>query len=449
MPPTPPPTASEPPPRLPFAEVLRKFRATVASAPYRGLICLGTGQEITAALLIAGLNPERVAILQTAQMGGFAAKVAHLLTEHAAEVGSLRCSTERWLLPEGDYVSTLAVYEGVRQVLATWPDLAPQEIAVDLTGGKSTMTVGLAKAAHVVGLASVYVNHETEGRFVIDGTQRLDIPPDPYTVFAELELREANRLAQSHDYLGAWRIYHHLWRRRQIPPELRVVLLRRATLARAYALWDSFDLRGARLRLRHLRPLATHAAPPVLLRQEQALGRLVAAGVNVAASPFVTLRNQPDVVFALLGSLYANALRRQAQGRLDIAALLLYRCLELISQRRLAMHDVDAAAERIALMKGYHRLRALADPLVAGYDLERIARTNKARNKSILAHGFALINRPIYSSFQAVVDELVERFLAIEGCDLALWQETFRFLPLEIFAVPGSPLGLTTGPTEP
>ena len=424
------------------------FRATVASAPYRGLICLGTGQEITAALLLAGLNPERVAFLQTAQMAGFAAKVARLLADNAAEVGPLRCPPGHWLLPPGDYVSTLAVYQGVQQVLTEWPDLAPHEIAVDLTGGKSTMTVGLAKAAHVVGLASVYVNHETEGRSVIDGTQRLDIPPDPYTVFAELELREAHRLAQSHDYQGAWRIYRHLWRRRQIPPELRLVLLRRAALARAYALWDSFDLRGARLRLRRLRLLSAPAAPQALLRQEQALDRLVAAGVNVGASPFATLRDEPEVVFALLGSLYANALRRQAQGRLDVAALLLYRCLELVSQRRLAVHGVDAAAERIALMKGYRRLRALADPLVADYDLERIARTNKARNKSILAHGFALINRPVYSGFEAVVDELVARFFAVEARELSLWQETFRFLPLEIFAVPRSPRGPAAGPTE-
>lgn len=96
-------------------------------------------------------------------------------------------------------------------------------------------------------------------------------------------------------------------------------------------------------------------------------------------------------MLALLGSLYANALRREAQGRYDVAALLLYRCLELMSQRRLAGLGIDADAERITLMKGYGLLETRRDPLVwspAGSAqgqprlLDRIRATTAARNRA-------------------------------------------------------------------
>ncbi|NJN66816.1 MAG: TIGR02710 family CRISPR-associated protein, partial [Chloroflexaceae bacterium] len=202
-------------PQLPFDEELQRFRARTANerGRYRALVLLGTGQTTTAALLIGALEPERVAILLTerTRSKGFVEEVAQILHTSAAP----------WLVPDGNYETADAVYRGLKYVLdqwhASWPDLDRRTIAADVTGGFATMSVGLAKAAHVLRLKTVYVRSDYAdigGRSQpVPGTQQLEFPPDPYAVFGDLEAAEAQRLYAAHDYAGAERIFADLEQR--------------------------------------------------------------------------------------------------------------------------------------------------------------------------------------------------------------------------------------------
>lgn len=428
-----------------FEDQLAAFRVRTTNPGYSALILLGTGQATTAALLLGTLSLSHVAFLLTDATRELPQQVAALLS----------CSADEWLCLPGDHSTTLSVYQGLRRLMERWQDLPRTTIAVDVTGGLKPMSVGVEKAAHLLELATLYIESDygasPDGRFgPIPGTQRLVLPEDPYLVFGDLEAAEARRLYSSHDYAGAQRLYATLAARVPPPASTRYATL--AELAGAYAAWDAFDLPEAHATLARLREMDAREqwAPDALARiewQHAALARLNSAHVRLNDTPFAILANDPEAVLALLGSLYANALRREAQGRYDVAALLLYRCLELMSQRRLAGLGIDADAERITLMKGYGLLETRRDPLVwspAGSAqgqprlLDRIRATTAARNKSMLAHGFRLIRREQeYLPFRAVVDDVFDRFFAAEqvsvhlGLERAAWHAMFQAAELE------------------
>lgn len=84
------------------------------------------------------------------------------------------------------------------------------------------MTVGLAKAAYVLGLGTVYIESDYEQNRVIAGSQRLIEPSDPYEVFGDLEAGEARRFFNAQatwpdgyrqtmvPSMRAWRNWHAL-----------------------------------------------------------------------------------------------------------------------------------------------------------------------------------------------------------------------------------------------
>lgn len=462
---------TQPAESLPFPEVFQRFRNTVGNRTFRGLVLVGTLQADTSALLIAGLNPERVAFLLTelSRSGGFIAQCRERLAEIANQV-SLRCQPVDWFCPDGDHSDVLSVYTGLRAVLDRWSDLDRHEIAVDLTGGKATMTVGLAKAAHVLRLASVYVDSDYDKNRPIRGTQRFAMPEDPYLVFGDLEAAEARRLHNHHDYAGAEKIFRDLARR--VPGNQEYAIY--ADLSAAYLAWDSFAPQQAgaaldRVLAYSVLPANLQSVRATLEAQRESLTRLTAINErltrrNPQVDEALAALNDQDQVLALLGSLHGAALRREAQERYDVAALMRYRCLELLSQHRLATYGVwtaepsfDAAlrcvpdlneryrqAQRaqgfrkpydlpersIALFDGYMLLQALDDPLVRGWNIGEVRQRSYVRNTSILAHGFRPISRQEYDQFASIVDEVLDRFFAHSKLSRQDWEQTYRFVPL-------------------
>jgi CRISPR-associated protein (TIGR02710 family) len=452
-----------------FAAQLAAFRARTVDPGFAGLIVLGTEQHnVTAALLLGTLALRRVAFLLTPETTTFAEYIAGLLGR----------SSEGWECLVANHLDTREVYRSVKVLRERWDDIPdPARIAVDVTGGRKPMSVGLEKAAHVLGMTTIYVESEYypaggEKRGVIPGTQRLVVPPDPYTVFGDLEAAEARRLYAAHDYEGAGRMLTELATR--VPEHSPYAL--QAELAAAYAAWDAFDAPGA---LSHLARVVS-AEPPelpataraTLATQLAALRQLVDDSVHLREqrSPELAYLRDPARVLPLLGSLHANALRREAQRRFDVAALLHYRCLELLSQIRLATYGLltdapryddvlrvrpglPAAYERIeralfprsrprgmpgyrdyakiTLFNGYMLLAALDDPLVAGRDIRQIRDRSEARNRSTLAHGFRSITATEYEPFRRLVEELLDRFFDLYGQDRAAWEASYSFVALE------------------
>lgn len=436
---------------------------------FKALILLGTGQPTTAALLISVFQPEHVAFLLTerTRTGTFVERVASLVN----------CSSDTWLVPEENYESADEVYLGLRYVLdqwrASWPVFEPKTIAADVTGGFATMSVGLAKAAHVLGLTTVYVRSEyadVGGRYqVVRGSQWLEFPPDPYKVFGDLEAAEARHLYVDHDYEGAQRIFADLAERVPEPEKSRYATY--AALARGYAAWDVFNWYETKDALADvLNSLNScdvlHTERPRLEAQYAMVQQLAADNADLTRKEtLLPVLRDMDRVLPLLGTLYANALRRADQGRYDMAAMFLYRCLELMSQHRLAVWglrteepdyrplrrripDIDARYQRveevlfdntrgiphwkrgITLFNGYMLLTALDDPLVQGYDITRFRERIAARNTSMLAHGFRLIEEQEYSLFREVVDEMLPRFFRVCNRDQDAWERDCTFLPL-------------------
>ncbi|NJP08000.1 MAG: TIGR02710 family CRISPR-associated protein, partial [Chloroflexaceae bacterium] len=152
-------------PELSFAEQLDRFRTTTKSYTCRGLILPGTRQPDTAALLIGALKPASVAFLLTAETQSMPQQVAALLG----------CDGSDWQQPAGDHLTVTQIYQALKDLLQHWSHLSPQSIAVDVTGGMKPMSVGLAKAAHVLNLTTVYVHsrafHQNKP---VPGTQYLE-----------------------------------------------------------------------------------------------------------------------------------------------------------------------------------------------------------------------------------------------------------------------------------
>ncbi|WP_298821627.1 TIGR02710 family CRISPR-associated CARF protein [Chloroflexus sp.] len=447
-----------------FAAELDLFRKRVGDRRARALILLGSRQPNTAALLVGALQPQRVAFLLTPETTDFPQQVADLLG---------RDPDPDWLVKTAHYTDINQIYRQLRAVVIdAWSDLARSEILVDLTAGTKIMSVGLAKAAYILDLGTIYIESDYSQNQVVPGSQRLITPPDPYEVFGDLEAEAAQRAFNAYDYVSAGRIYADLARRVPMPAD-RLQYEALAELATAYTQWDAFDVAAAAT----LQRLLARPLPPVLTPYQQTLAQQQAAlerlgqttrALNQPASALATLADL-DAVLPLLGSLHANAMRRVAQQRYDTAALLRYRCLELMSQHRLATYgvwterpDLDALKQRmpqldaryrqveaavgfrerglqpnrdgsysaITLLNGYMLLKALDDPLLAQAQPIDIKQRSFARNKSILAHGFRQITEAEYHDFAAIVDQLLDQFFALAGRSRQEWESLYRFVTL-------------------
>ncbi|WP_322814040.1 TIGR02710 family CRISPR-associated CARF protein [Chloroflexus sp.] len=446
-----------------FNEQLARFIAQVGPRQTPALIIPGSRQADTAALLIAALKPERVAFLLTPETTDFPAQVAAKIGQQPAN---------GWLCKTAPYTDINQVYRELRAVIEAWSDLERDQILVDLTGGTKPMTVGLAKAAYVLGLRTVYIESDYEQNRVIPGSQRLIEPSDPYEVFGDLEAKEAVRFFNAHDYVSAERIYTDLAKR--VQAEDGTFYKAMAQLARAYTQWESFDIATA---VKTMADLLAHPLPARLVPYQSTLHDHYQALISLDATikamsnqqqALTTLANR-QAILPLLGSLYANALRRETQRRYDTAALLRYRCLELMSQHRLATRgvwvekpdldqlkaqipDLDRsyrAVERslgfrerglqpnrdgqynpITLLNGYMLLTALSDPLIQTITLTDIRQRVNVRNKSILAHGFRQITEAEYRDFAKVVEQLLDQFFAIAQEQRSSWEERYQFIKL-------------------
>lgn len=410
--------------------------AQPAADPPIELLLLPVSNQHTPVLAVARWKPQMVFAIYSAQ----SAKHRAFIEDEINRLNLNILYQEQEVLnievePDRLYA---AVKEAIKPYLRT--DRANPHIAVDITGGTKVMSVGAAMAVSLIG-----------GRFfyILSSTTRDDIQQrqvgseqpcplvDPYLVFGDLDRRRAQELYRQHDYLGAARIYLELAQRVHTSHGDQ----QWATLSEAYAAWDVFDLKHAAERMntfillidREDTDSLLRTAKPLLVQQAQVLDELAKIATSVEKGPPLVLLQQLEPVLAVLGSLYQNAVRREAQGRYDVAALLLYRCLELMSQRRLALLGIDTAPSKgraIGVSAGYRRLKDENDAFVAGYDIQRIDQRSKARNRSILAHGLRLITQTEYNEFKVVVEEILTLFMAVESRNRTHWEQSFRFFAL-------------------
>ncbi len=447
--------------KMDFSVQLQRFRERVGNRQAVALILAGSRQEDTAALLINALQPKRVAFLLTPETRDFLEKVAAKLD---------REPDPKWSKRIAHYTDVNQVYRELRAVIEEWSDLDRGQILVDLTAGTKPMTVGLAKAAYVLSLGAIYIESDYEQNRVVPGSQRLIDPSDPYEVFGDLDAAKARDLFNAHNYVNAEHMYRNLAQRVKENKDYEQLAL----LARAYTQWDTFDLVTAAETMGQLlaQPLIDklRVQQRLLEAQRDAINRLIST-IQAMRHSNTALSTLADAhaILPLLGSLHANALRREAQQQYDTAALLRYRSLELMSQHRLATHGVLAerpdldrlkqqqsqledeyrAVERslgfqerglqpnrdgkynpITLLNGYMLLKALNDPLVQSINLADIQNRVRVRNQSILAHGFRQITETEYRDFVSVVEQVLDQFFTIIAQKREDWEKLYRFIEL-------------------
>ena len=159
--------------------------------------------------------------------------------------------------------------------------------------------------------------------------------------------------------------------------------------------------------------------------------------------------------------LYHGALRRETQGKLDIACLLFYRLLEWISQHRLAQHGVNTSkpdyskspvkmAELtarykkkreeykipgasthptpIALIDGFLILAALEDPIVEDLKWPALKGQMETRNLCIYIHGMRKVSEGSLKTFKLTVKALFKKAQEIAKIDTDTSNEQHKFI---------------------
>ena len=287
-------------------------------------------------LSILAIKPNRVGLLYTPETEKFLPRIQK-------ETGLTLDQLDK---REIDGSNVIEMYEAIMALYTDWSN--PVNIAVDITGGKKSMVSGAAMAGAVLGADIYYVDTDSFNRELNKpepGTEHLNLLENPYAIFGDLEVEKARDLYNRHDYAGAQRIFNQL-ETEVGDPNQTVVYKAYGCLCAAYEAWDNLDIGKAKsflnqlLKILNQYPRVTglsqlHESQSLLEKQEQALVLLL-----------TFLKDQQRALAASDGfhfafTLYHNARRREAQGKLDIACLILYRLLEWIGQHRLNQYRIE------------------------------------------------------------------------------------------------------------
>ncbi len=356
-----------------------------------------------------------------------------------------------------------------------------KRILVDLTGGTKAMAAGLMAGAATLNMQAVSVANTRfvrEYRKPYPGSEYLDFLQNPYEVFGTLKRREATGLYQRHDFQGAAAIYGDLARRVARPDRDES----RFYLSSAYESMDGLNLKTASEWLDRILEAPNRYGPHFTgeqlarIRKQRDAVRLAAGYLEDRRTDAMSLLKDRAALFSLILILYHNAERRDDQGKWDTACLFMYRIMEMMEQRRLALRDIDTAKadygviegldeksvltafnkirqvlkysqfsalpSEISLLNGYTLLEALDDPFSIG----RLASAKgdkpekywsmfkkqiERRNLSILAHGYEYISRKDYSEFKRLVDDLLAFLADVEGFDLDTGKKAMSAIEFE------------------
>ncbi|MBO8159678.1 TIGR02710 family CRISPR-associated CARF protein [Thermosyntropha sp.] len=369
-----------------------------------------------------------------------------------------------------DSNNALEVYKAIKEYFT---GKSPQKAAVDFTGGTKSMSIGSLLAGTVLGIKDFFYIGNEPGTYIDKfrrprpGSEIMVKVEHPLAVFGDLEAEKAKSLAFEYNYRSAALIYNELLDKVPDPREFELYYL----LLSAYEAWDNLELKQAFLSMQKLLSKITQYSSeypqsvftrnlPILVQQHAFLQKLQILNQNKNVEIF----KDRKLAIALLMTIYTNALRREKQGKLDMAALLLYRILEMVSQftlllnygldtahpdysklpvaesellalfteeyRRLGLRQPSELPLQISLMQGYILLKVLNDPLTSNLDLRALSGQSEIRNNTIFAHGFSFIRKESYQKFKSMVQECLARFLIQNDTCLEKELDKFSFIIL-------------------
>ncbi len=422
--------------------------------PIYGLILpVGTSPE-PLILSISAIKPERVLFLYT--------KKTEPMLDTIVEHTGLRPS--QWEKRPVDPADLAQIYREIKDAWNRWGKR--RGIAVDVTGGTKAMASGAAMAGTLVGAQLIYIANR---KYLPDpyrrpepGSEYIEFVPNPYDVFGDLDEKEAMNRFRRHDFAGAALILENLVKKAAYPRRYEAL----ANLSAAYKAWDDMNFPEACICLRKtidiVEMLLAHDGTVLgygladkiqpLRVQLEGLERVRDLMPSKPGEPPLPVLEDCNATASLIFTICASAERKAARGEYDTASLLLYRLIELMAQRRLAVYGIDTgdpnyektgsfkldqlkdkmndrrsklewpAISRlpspIALTEGYILLEALDDPYglaPANVHWNRFLNETGKRNHSILAHGFIFISKDQHTQFKQMVDPLLDLFCSVEG----------------------------------
>lgn len=375
------------------------------------------------------------------------------------------------------------IYREIKQAYLSWG--RPEKMYIDFTGGTKAMSAAAAMAAAMIDVQMVYIGTEqylADFRKPYPGSEKLYFIENPLTVFGDLEVERAMVLFDKANFSGAREKLEIL--KETIPdPQLRQQLSFIYLTAVLYEYWDALDFPNAweaakRLNRELERDCRLHKTYVMmdyreqLKQQEEILEHLNAVSDMIKEKkPFAVLQNRTCMV-PLMFTMYSNACLREQQEKYDMATLLLYRLLEMVEQRRLAMYGLYVSKmdygnfrfrsadqlifnelepskkrdwlkeevyqikskmfrndvgkylpDQVSLLEGFMILSALKDPIMTtknGNELEKLKRIRAMvflRNNSIFAHGLGPVSQNDFLKFKVFVSEIFHEFCVIEKID--------------------------------
>lgn len=417
-------------------------------------------------LSILATKPNRVGLLYTTETEKFLPRIQK-------ETGLTLDQLDK---REIDGSNVIEMYEAIMALYTDWSN--PVNIAVDITGGKKSMVSGAAMAGAVLGADIYYIDTDSFNRELNKpepGSEYLNLLDNPYIVFGDLEVSKAKDLYNRHDYDGAQRIFNQL--EEQVgDPNLIQVYKAYGCLCATYEAWDNLNISTARTNLDNLLsvltrfPTLTQLQPlrnstSILSQHKQALD-----GLDNIFNNEEQAFNIPDG-FHFAFMLYHNALRREAQGKLDIACLLIYRLLEWIEQHRLAQYGIitsqpdysrcgvtqatllelykekredvykqtklrdfsgSAAISDlptpIALVDGFLILEALNDDIIEDLNWRALMGRIEIRNKCIFVHGMNRVSQERLDNLRQIVEERFEKAQEIAAIHADVFNKQHQFI---------------------
>lgn len=467
--------------------IVKEFRANNRSSVIEKvdymILSVGTSYE-PLVLNISLFHPKKVLFLYTEKTEKTIDKIVHFC----------KLDSSSFLKEKVNEVNPLSIYEKIKKAYLQWQE--PRKLYIDFTGGTKAMSAAAAMAGAIIDIQLVYIGTEhylTDFRKPTPGTERVFYISNPYEVFGDLEIDKALNLFQEYNYAGARERLEEL--KNKVPdPAIRQQLNFMYLLAKTYEQWDSLEFQKAfeaieKLVVELRRDMAVNPEfvlmdfLPDLNRQKEILYPLTKIKSFMQNKDNMKVLGEKEYIVPLMFTMYGNSLIRERQEKYDSATLLLYRLLEMIEQRRLALHNINVSradyynilfdahkfpqienmtpqekfefykkevnairvtvfgkngnqylSEQISLLDGFIQLAALKDELMFMDDkniIDKIRRLRSAvylRNNSIFAHGLSPVSHSDYLRFKETVTTLFKQLCIIERIDFEQYMQDMEWL---------------------
>lgn len=447
------------------------------------ILSVGTSYEP----LVLSLNlfkPERILFLYTDKSLPYLEKIIKMC----------KLSMSRFVRRRVDENSPLDIYQEVKNIYLEWG--RPKQIYVDFTGGTKAMSVAAAMASAMVNIQLVYIGSD---KYMVDfrkpepGSEFVQFISNPYEVFGDLEIEKALELVKEYNYAGACEKLVELIDK--VPdPLVRQQLEFIHFLVHAYEFWDDLKFEEALRQMKYLHKNLLRDSKRnqhlVLLDfmesiecQLSCLEKLTDMKTILNENGNFSVLQSREHIVPLMFTMYINACIREEQAKYDTATLLWYRLLEMISQRRLALYNINVSQadyskmrvntaklphyetmdsrqkleqykqdvyafkirlfgrqsnaylpEQISLLEGFVQLCVLKDELMIQESVrpldqvKRIRYMVSLRNHSIFAHGLIPVDVSEYTKFKNFVTFLFRRFCEIEEVDFEQQYSKLKWL---------------------